>query len=387
VPDPLPELPWDVARARVHEIRDELAGMRERTAWGQRDAGVGFVPTPEGLRSEALIREAGGLVSLEVQRRAAGELQAIDDEERVALDGRTKQEMVERLHAEAAVAMSAHQAALDEVERFMQLPAEERDVDQGVALVNRVRERGEALRVVGRRIRTLQEGEDEYALRRTAVIAAHTRAVLGEARPMGPAQGQRICWPVGNPRARSAVHEAAECFPTSWWRASEVGIPLCVDATPDRAGYSPVVSLQLENGGTQVVSLLQVSEGQPTLDRAPGYATAVHELSHRMEHVSRGRIPAAEQVFLWRRTTDLATGQRQPLEQYRQQVDEFVRPDGFADSYVGKDYGTPGGACEVLSTGIEATMGGAFGGLRGEGLAYSPDEDHRRFSIGCLVGL
>ena len=136
-----------------------------------------------------------------------------------------------------------------------------------------------------------------------------------------------------------------------------------------------------------MISLLEVSEGHPTWNRAPGYATAVHELSHRMEHVSRGRIPAAEQVFLWRRITDPATGQRQPLQQYQDQADEFVRPDGFADSYVGKDYGTPGGACEVLSTGIEATMSGAFGGLRGEGLAYSADEGHRRFSIGCLACL
>lgn len=49
VPDPLPELPWDGAREKVHEIRAELASMSERTAWGEHHPVAGFVPTLEGF--------------------------------------------------------------------------------------------------------------------------------------------------------------------------------------------------------------------------------------------------------------------------------------------------------------------------------------------------
>jgi len=107
-----------------------------------------------------------------------------------------------------------------------------------------------------------------------------------------------------------------------------------------------------------------------------------------MEHTSSSRLQSAEQAFLHRRTTDPDTNERQPLEPYLSTADELVRPDGFADSYIGKDYGThAGGGCEVLSCGIEAVMAGAFGGLRGDDLAHAADEDHRRFTLGCLSTL
>lgn len=135
---------------------------------------------------------------------------------------------------------------------------------------------------------------------------------------------------------------------------------------------------------------------------AGGVSGGIHELGHHMESLHDDRLTSLGQAFLARRTT--AGGSRQPLTGYHQCGDdrapsspaalgaageeggaEWVRPDGFVDPYVGREY-SHRQHTEVFSTGMEGTFAGRFGGLVGRG-GYRPDVEHRHFTLGVLATL
>lgn len=130
-------------------------------------------------------------------------------------------------------------------------------------------------------------------------------------------------------------------------------------------------------------SELTISEDESNQEiTRPGYSTASHEFSHRIEAV-RPHIKSLEQSFLKRRTT-LPNGEREKRQVYTikgRQV-EWVRPDGFAHRYMGKEYND--GSTEILSTGTEALFSGSFGGLKGLD-GYKEDKDMRNFILGTLA--
>lgn len=133
----------------------------------------------------------------------------------------------------------------------------------------------------------------------------------------------------------------------------------------------------------------------------PGSGTAAHEFAHRCEHVVP-RIRDAEQAFLRRRTTDANDNRHQPEPYMPHLKHEMVRPDGFADRYMGKDYGhgqepalIPTGTppAEVLSCGVEAIFAHRHGSLLGIGASapesggQQADHDSRNFVLGALAAL
>ncbi|SUA31454.1 Uncharacterised protein [Mycolicibacterium fortuitum] len=81
----------------------------------------------------------------------------------------------------------------------------------------------------------------------------------------------------------------------------------------------------------------------------------VHELGHRMEDFNPD-ISIATKEFLRSRTAG--------LPQTRYAKNEYVIEDGFASSYMGKDYPNTS-FTELFSTGMEALTHGEYGGLRG----------------------
>ncbi len=114
-------------------------------------------------------------------------------------------------------------------------------------------------------------------------------------------------------------------------------------------------------------------------------STMYHELAHRME-CSVPQIALATNNFLERRTT-LDNGRREPERGYGARGSgERVRPDHFADKYVGKTY--RGAATEVFSVGTEALFSGRFGGLGAhnkESEKYSADPEHRNLILGLFA--
>ena len=62
----------------------------------------------------------------------------------------------------------------------------------------------------------------------------------------------------------------------------------------------------------------------------------------------------------------------------------MVRPDDFADQYIGKQNDAGNLHSEVFSMGMEGVFAGRFGGLRGRG-RWKADPDHRNLILGVLA--
>lgn len=133
----------------------------------------------------------------------------------------------------------------------------------------------------------------------------------------------------------------------------------------------------------------RVNAGQGAFAEKAGgyYAVGVHEFSHRVEDVVPGVITIEEQ-FLERRTTDPATGEKEPLlplpggKPWGEP--EVARPDNFVTAYIGREYPSvrySPNFTEVLSMGSEALFAGEHGGLVGTG-RFARDDDMRATILG-----
>lgn len=154
-----------------------------------------------------------------------------------------------------------------------------------------------------------------------------------------------------------------------------------------------ILSVELVEDDPQAMSITY-SGGRRTLseeiDKASEITTdgslgcTIHELSHRMEHVNP-RLATVEEQFYLRRTRN-EDGTREARVAYMGRRKEPIRPDGFVEGYIGRDYSGFGRhrAFEVLSVGMEAVFCKRYGGLAGAGHPKA-DLDHRAFVLGSLA--
>lgn len=183
--------------------------------------------------------------------------------------------------------------------------------------------------------------------------------------------------------------------------------------TAESAEATDSVRMRVKRQATRMVTGATVAEILIDADTTfqhqstPGLSTALHEFSHRAEHVNPviGELTA---VFHVRRTTN-TNGDRDPLVKVSDLVTRAVRKqemgrvDSYAERYMGREYDvavkvayplnvsadTPGRMvqarhAEVLSCGMEAVFGARYGALSGAG-GRLPDADMRGFVLGLLA--
>lgn len=120
--------------------------------------------------------------------------------------------------------------------------------------------------------------------------------------------------------------------------------------------------------------------------RDPDFATATHELGHRMQYAV-GNLNDLERTFLLRRTSAPSVDYpdhtvQQELEPiYEKSKKELCRPDHFTNRYMGKDYDK---VTEIVTMGMESLFTGTNGGLIGVGRS-DPDREFRDFILGAVA--
>jgi hypothetical protein len=399
---PAPPLPaW---RQRLGELRGQLAadgwlllGGLARTGDVRQwitDAGG---PGPAALAQETRLREAGRIVDAQVQRRTRQHL--ADQPQPASLQAER-----DRLRHEAAQLNDQLTGLRTPVlqrlarERFggrdeADLPGRDRlqlralaaqDADVGPAIRGRL----DRLAAISARRAAIEaqladtEAREARA-RRTALLE-----VLAEERPMG-ATVNGHAWrfidrpgQASDPQMQALLEQGAQFWPRSWIEASnQLG---GVHAGRARRGYSRIYP----DGSYDMLVSPKPNSRIP--EDAPELPVALHEQAHRMQRAVDG-ITRFEWAFYRRRTTppggdpglDQTSAQR--LDQLQPGLsygpDELVRPDRFADPYIGKDNtdggdgGTPGAFYEVFPAGVEGLWTGN----------YPIDADHRRFVLGLLA--
>lgn len=201
---------------------------------------------------------------------------------------------------------------------------------------------------------------------RDRVRAEAYRDVLSQIRPVGDA-APKIAGKRPHKQTVADLQAAARFIPGDWITAvDDAHGPITVRRATGKRGYYSRSEELIVTGGEE--------------------ATMHHEYAHRMEaHIPQ--ISAATNAFLVRRTQN-ADGVRDQLVRYNGSRSELLRPDGFVDKYVGKEYGHE--STEVFTTGTEALFAGQYGGLIGAqrretGETYSADEEHRALILGLYA--
>lgn len=238
--------------------------------------------------------------------------------------------------------------------------------------------------------RLRQLSDSTYASRLFQAEREATWGVLRSLRDFGP-DGPLDTATGSNQAAVSALEAAAAFYPTDWVRASnELRPRVLVKLTMQRAHYveervrRPRSRASADESSPAVLEPMvsEITLPRPTaVEPAETLAVAAHEFGHRCEH-AMGRIGRLERAFLARRTGGGDPGR--PAKTVPLSSGGRAWPDHFVDAYVGKIYsGTPI-YTEVLSVGMEALVGGRYGGLSGLG-NQEPDHDHRAFVLGLLA--
>lgn len=152
-----------------------------------------------------------------------------------------------------------------------------------------------------------------------------------------------------------------------------------------------VYEARVEQTSWPTVSELTVDSDR-TGGRTPGWSTAAHEMSHRMEHVASPRLGELQYAFLHRRARDQDTGRLADQRAiYKGRKEMGWLADSAVHPYVGKTYTTRDGRMsmthfELLSTGVECVFAGKWGGLRGED-GYRADPEHRALVLGLIAAV
>lgn len=120
-----------------------------------------------------------------------------------------------------------------------------------------------------------------------------------------------------------------------------------------------------------------------TITKGPYSRAAIHELSHRMQHAVP-RVAQIEKAFLERRTTHPDGRRHKQVNVSGGRPAEMGYADGFAEKYMGRDYGPDANYTELLATGSEALFSGSFGGLVGRG-KYQRDDEMRGLILGLFA--
>lgn len=350
----------------------------------------------EVIEREALERASGPLAELEAERgpleadleravakstEAGYELQPLDLERR---DLRNELFSVQR-----RADLEANRVGAELLDRYPDMPLAERlalrDADPRVAVLEReagnlkgrldelevryreVRDRADAIRHESNEARrALAELEGRaVAIRRDSLLE-----VLGEIRPMGPAEGitGNDVWNlVGKvPGAvRTALNRAADFYPREWIARS--------------TGWGGLQPAKVRRGfykGSRrgFDTKIRLSEGNRSKvpDDPDMLSVAAHELGHRAEDVNPG-IQAMEHALIQRRGPQAGERLTTIYGRERGYKDEFV------EHYMGKVYGAggPDQFYEVVSMAMEGIFTGSYD-------VWS-DLEVRRFMLGLLA--
>lgn len=395
---PEPEQP-ELRAPSMTEVRRATNWARTAVRRLTQAAGADAVTTGLAAEAETAVTTAGVTIAAYVDAQVADAL--ADIERRSAEDPDVGDggisEAIARTTRERDEAVAVNRAATS-----LSVAAEARD--RSILLDRRLRQLVESPWVV-----------EALEARREA-----TWAVLGQLRPMGPAGPMKVA-DGASKLGTQVVESVATYYPTEWVAASdEHEVPLSPRLSDARAHYAhnkrkrsrqrvrvrvtwlaedaPVPEDMIVVGhGPHGVAVADRSQlalrqsppvGELTLPSPRKYGearareVAAHEFAHRSEAVRR-QLGLLECAFLARRCSNTATGAPAALVSLYGRRSERAMGDHFADAYVGKVYaGTQ--YREVLSTGMQALVGGAFGGLVGLGDRRA-DPDHRAFVLGLLA--
>lgn len=393
-----------------------------------------LVPSEHGLETTRAIREAGQAVQDRAETFAADELATIGQDPQLPCQrpGGFRSRDEYQQHVEAVTAET--DAELDRLSaRKRELRIELRDLGDDDAarkadLTQRIQElvpSDELMQTAfeaRKAAHSLAMGDSYWDKAEARIYARATREALAEQRPMGLTGGHLGTVHAATQKtALKRLETALDYYPTGWtdkehFFQDEVRytdgttriqpMPLIVTTTSGRAFYRRhhlAVDPSAETASGRRVKTVGSYLRVDTADEGalgPGVSTAMHEYGHRCEHVTP-EVNNICQAFVAERTMN-ADGSRHELREYLretstgklpQTLDDFkrksqnlevVRPDDFADQYIGKQNDAGHLHSEVFSMGMEGVFTGRFGGLRGRG-NWKADPDHRNLILGVLA--
>lgn len=363
--------PADTAMQHLHVVKQVGAAIREdvdrrvkaelanlpgadKLAQQQKDAAAAQIRA--GAQREAALRAATDVVWAKqgtTTTQAEGMIQRLDGQYRLARQRyvmtrnvEDQQEMA-RLSREVIAQREKVDGVVREAKRdpnYMQVNA-----DYTAALTENSR--------VGAEIRALEP-------QRRKVLSDVRKKVLSEIRRVG---GHKLSYDKGE-RARETkvMRWAEEFYPADWL---------------EHADTTQLHLKTIKRGHYQhATATIAISGGYDGAEYSRSWAkgTAIHELGHRMERQVPGLL-AAEEAFLWHRTSTGGVGERKrtPLTRIYSGDKEIGFKDEFKEHYTGKTYG--GQAYEVFTTGVESMFAGS---------PYADgDEDFQDFMMGVLATL
>lgn len=386
----------------------------------------------ERKAAEGLVCEAGRLVDAEVLRRLppVPVRPSAEDVAEIEAEYKTVSADLADHRRRQAMAAQAHRAAQRGYDHDPELAAQHEHLEAGYAEV------WERFAEVEKRRYAALVTDGDWSWRN--IHSEVVRAVLAEVRDMGDRVGHGFHASAQKP-ASDAIRAALDNFPSDWVaNSANHPSPIAARHTQGRAHYAHARHIDIKESSpgapinhhhrcldaddlSEVVARYRVGDkheiyaGRRTVKRKiiavevdeenlevsisfdPGRQTkvvgtevasvvttdksprvTVHEMAHRMEYTNP-RITQMESTFYRRRT------EGEEARRYTHgEADEIVRPDGFVDEYIGKDY--EHNAFEVLSMGMESVFAGSNGALLG--ISHDrADLDHRAFVLGLIAAV
>jgi hypothetical protein len=175
-----------------------------------------------------------------------------------------------------------------------------------------------------------------------------------------------------------AMRQAEAVYPTDWLNAIRDGLPNTYH------GRTTIGLAAVQRGHADYSGNIRLSSSdfRVSADESGFGGVATHELGHFAQRAVPG-LMAAEEAFLWSRTSSGEVGSRERTATARGRAmhgdsSQMGYPDEFPMPYTGVDYARSRGgseAWEVITTGMESMMNG------------SPylDQDFRRWLLGTLA--
>ncbi len=268
----------------------------------------------------------------------------------------------------------------------------------GAEADRRVEERLNQLRAAGRPVDDLSGERDRQLLKVQTLAAevragrAHRREYLAARRKLIDVMRQSLDQMTPTAQVRAEVYREvlAEVRPLGGARPTVRGRPKAeiVTQLEQVADDMPAEWITDINDRRPPLTLSRQSEarahytaGADTIVTEGLSSSMYHEYAHRIEE-QHPAVWAATNEFLRRRTTGVDGNRELPKRYGGGRSDELIRPDGFVDGYIGKEY--DGMYTEVFSCGNEALFRGSFGGLVGDN-GKRADLEHRNLMLGLYA--
>jgi hypothetical protein len=349
--------------------RGVVPALRTAQVWVADTAADGG-PGPVVMAQNEIVRSAGALLQLEVERRSEAAQAAMEDQ-RVSLEA-----TVVSLNAKAGKlwdrAYDAGSSARDEWAKRHGFSSFDSLVNQADLQERRghplpghpLADANDAYNkayeavlgdVVTRRQAAQEKLEEiiaqQGAARRDAAISV-LREVRGE--PFGGVPLTYTAAPGGAADKKeliASLHWAEGAYPASWLTAA------AQHAARSYQGYRiRAVPRGQYNDSARMIELSR-DPGREAVTGSGVYgSTATHEMAHVMERSVPG-ITALEEAELWRRTSTGQAGSRRREVMRQIAPGEYAHADRFPEPYSGKEY-SDSPARELFSTGVESLLAG-----------------------------